>query len=105
VDTLLEVMELKRQARALKIEELDARREAVRVRFAADPPVAPETIVALLRSERGRLRYVPENALEYRVVGSGPQARLETARKLLQTLRAGATVPPAEGRKPRQRQG
>ena len=94
---LLQVMDLKLLARALKVQEIDARREAIRVLFAPDPPVATETIVALLRAERGRLRYVPESTLEYRIPpgagpGAGPEARLQAARKLLQRLGAGATV-------------
>lgn len=90
---LLTVMDLKIQARALRVREIDARREAIRLSFAADPPVLPETILALLRSERGRLRYLPEEALEYRTPpGAGPEARVEAARNLLQRLRAGARV-------------
>jgi transcription-repair coupling factor (superfamily II helicase) len=90
---LRQAVELKLQARALRIREIDARREAVRVRFAPDPPVSPETIVALLRSERGRLRYLPDESLEYKTDGATPEARLAAARKLLQRLQAGATVP------------
>ncbi|HEU5394135.1 MAG TPA: TRCF domain-containing protein, partial [Candidatus Methylomirabilis sp.] len=52
---LFTVMELKLQARPLRVREIDARREAIRVSFGPDPPVRPETILALLRSERGRL--------------------------------------------------
>jgi len=90
---LFTVMELKLQARALRVREIDARREAIRVSFAPDPPVRPETIVALLRSERGRLRYLPGDVLEYRTPpGAGPEARVEAARNLLQRLRAGVTV-------------
>ncbi len=90
---LLTVMDLKIQARALKVREIDARREAIRLTFAPDPPVLPEAILALLRSERGRLRYLPEDALEYRTPPSaGPEARVEAARNLLQRLRAGASV-------------
>jgi transcription-repair coupling factor (superfamily II helicase) len=91
---LLTVMDLKIHARALKVREIDARREAIRLTFAPDPPVLPETILGLLRSERGRLRYLPEEALEYRTPpGAGPEARVEAARNLLQRLGAGARVP------------
>jgi transcription-repair coupling factor (superfamily II helicase) len=90
---LRQAVELKLQARGLRIREIDARREAVRVRFASDPPVSPETVVALLRSERGRLRYLPDESLEYKTDGATPEARLDAARKLLQRLQAGATVP------------
>ena len=89
---LLTVIDLKIQARALRVREIDARREAIRVTFAPDPPVLPETILALLRSERGRLKYLPEEALEYRTGESAPEARVQAARNLLQRLQAGARV-------------
>jgi transcription-repair coupling factor (superfamily II helicase) len=92
VHWLLRVMDLKMQARDLKIREIDARREAIRVSFAPDPPVSPETILALLRSERGRLRYLPEDTLEYRTDAPTPEARIGAARKLLQRLQTGVTV-------------
>jgi transcription-repair coupling factor (superfamily II helicase) len=84
---LFTVMELKLQARALRVREIDARREAIRVSFAPDPPVRPETILALLRAERGRLRFLPGDVLEYRTPpGAGPEVRVEAARNLLQRL-------------------
>jgi len=86
------VMDLKRQARALRIQEIDARRDAIRVRFGPEPPISPETIITLLRTERGRLRYLPEDALEYRTDGTTPEACLAAARKILQRLTAGVTV-------------
>jgi transcription-repair coupling factor (superfamily II helicase) len=92
VTWLLQVMNLKLQARALHVQEIDARREIIRVRFGPKPPVQPETIVALLRAERGRLKYLPEDKLEYRADGTGPEALLAAARKLLQRLSADVTV-------------
>ncbi|MBI4841760.1 MAG: transcription-repair coupling factor, partial [candidate division NC10 bacterium] len=89
---LLTVMDLKIQARALKVREIDARREAIRVIFGPEPPVPPESILALLRAERGRLRYLPEDTLEYRTGANTPEARVEAARNLLQRLRVGVTV-------------
>jgi hypothetical protein len=74
------------------VREIDARREAIRLTFAPEPPILPETILSLLRSERGRLTYLPEEALEYRTGGSTPEARVGAARKLLQRLQAGARV-------------
>jgi len=86
---LLTVMDLKIQARALRVREIDARREAIRVSFGPNPPVAPETILAMLRAERGRLKYLPGDILEYRTAGTTPEARVEAARNLLQRLGAG----------------
>jgi len=89
---LLTVVDLKIQARALGVREIDARREAIRFTFAPDPPIAPETIVALIKSERGRLRYLSGDAFEYRTGGPTSAARVEAARNLLQRLRANVTV-------------
>jgi transcription-repair coupling factor (superfamily II helicase) len=93
VEWLLRMLDLKLQARRLRIQEIDGRREAIRVRFAPDPPVSPETILSLLRTERGRLKYLPEDTLEYRTDGATPEARLAAARKLLHRLTADVTVP------------
>jgi transcription-repair coupling factor (superfamily II helicase) len=92
VEWLLQAVDLKIQARGLRVEEIDGRREAIRVRFGAHPPVSPEVIVTLLRTERGRLKYLPEDVLEYRTDGTTPEARLAAARKLLHRLTAGVTV-------------
>jgi len=94
VEWLLKVIDLKSQARRLRIQEIDGRREAIRVRFASNPPVSAETIVTLLRTERGRLRYLPEDTLEYRADGTTPEARLAAAKNLLHRLTAGVTVAP-----------
>jgi len=93
VEWLLRMLDLKLQARRLRIQEIDGRRDAIRVRFAPDPPVSPETILNLLRTERGRLKYLPEDTLEYRTDGATPEARLAAARKLLHRLTADVTVP------------
>jgi transcription-repair coupling factor (superfamily II helicase) len=89
---LFRVLELKMQARALGITEIDARRGAIRVIFGPTPPVAPETILSLLRTERGRLKYLPQDTLEYRTDAATPEARLAAAKNLLQRLTVGATV-------------
>ncbi len=89
---LLTVVDLKLEARALRVREIDARREAVRVGFAPDPPIPPERIVELLRTERGRLKYLPNDTLEYQTHGTSPEARVAAARNLLQRLKTGATV-------------
>ena len=89
---LLTVVDLKLQARSLRVREIDARREAIRVGFAPDPPIAPETILQLLRTERGRLKYLPNDTLEYQTRGTTAEARVEAARNLLQRLITGGSV-------------
>jgi len=82
---LLEAVWLKIMARALGVQEIDGKRERVRITFADNPPVKPEKVVALLQAGGGRLRYLPEGALEHTVEG-GPAERLKAVKHLLQSL-------------------
>ncbi len=79
---LLWAMEIKLLAKRLKIKELDLRKGSVKIAFAEHPPIQPERIVALLTQEKGRLRYLPEEAFVYEVRG-GPRERLFALRNLL----------------------
>ncbi|MBI3989088.1 MAG: hypothetical protein HY347_05675, partial [candidate division NC10 bacterium] len=79
---LLRAVELKILARRLKIKEIVLRKDRIRITFAEHSPIQPEKVVALLKREKGRLRYLPEEALEYEVPG-GPKERLAALRNLL----------------------
>jgi transcription-repair coupling factor (superfamily II helicase) len=88
VEWLLQAMALKVRARALKVRELDARGQVLKLHFAPNPPVPPERVVELVRAERGRLRITPGDVLEYHTGAADPTARLQAARNLLQRLAA-----------------
>jgi transcription-repair coupling factor (superfamily II helicase) len=87
VEHLLDVVRLKAAARSLRIKEIDARREVVRIAFGGAPPVLPERVIALLRAMGGALRYVPENALELSCEGAPALERLVRLQALLDQMR------------------
>ncbi len=86
VEWLLQAMDLKVRARALKVKELDARGQTLKLHFAPSPPVPPERVVELARAEAGRLRLRPGDILEYQSGAATPEERVAAARALLQRL-------------------
>ena len=87
VEHLLAILDLKREARALRIREVDARRSAVRIAFGPKPPVAPERVVALLEKMGGRLKVLPGETLELRADGGGPMERMGLVKTFLHQVR------------------
>lgn len=82
---LLQAVELKSLARTLRIKEIDLRKAEIKIAFAENPPIEPEKVVQLLKAEKGRLRYLPNNTFEYRSEG-GPSERCLALKNLLQRL-------------------
>jgi transcription-repair coupling factor (superfamily II helicase) len=76
-ERLLAAVRLRIGAVTLGVRELDARGETIRLVFHGSPPLAPDKVAALLRAEAGRLRYVPQDTLEYRVNGGEKIAILQ----------------------------
>jgi transcription-repair coupling factor (superfamily II helicase) len=87
VEHLLAVMKLRAAARPLRIKEIDARREVVRICFGPAPPVPPERVLNLLRAMGGALRYAPEDTLELRCEGAPALERLMRLQDLLDRMR------------------
>jgi transcription-repair coupling factor (superfamily II helicase) len=87
VEHLLAVVRLKAAARSLRIREIDARREVVRIAFGGAPPVPPERVVVLLRAMGGTLRYVPEDTLELSCEGAPALERLARLQALMDQMR------------------
>jgi transcription-repair coupling factor (superfamily II helicase) len=77
-ERVLAAVSLRILARTLAIRELDARGETIRLVFRDAPPLAAEKVADLLRAEAGRLRYVPQDTLEYRVNGGEKIATVQT---------------------------
>jgi len=77
-ERVLAAVSLRILARTLAIRELDARGETIRLVFRDAPPLAAEKVADLLRTEAGRLRYVPRDTLEYRVNGGEKIATVQT---------------------------
>jgi transcription-repair coupling factor (superfamily II helicase) len=83
-DRLFEIAYIRLQARRLRAQEILARTGAVRVVFGEGSPVDPQKVMRLLSESGGRLRYVPENALEVRVTRDDPRERIGAVKNLLQ---------------------
>ncbi|PWB48480.1 MAG: transcription-repair coupling factor [Candidatus Methylomirabilota bacterium] len=60
-ERLLTAMTLRIAARTLHIREVDAAGKTIRIVFDEAPPLASDKVAALLREERGRLRYIPKS--------------------------------------------
>jgi transcription-repair coupling factor (superfamily II helicase) len=87
VEHLLAILDLRGEARALGIREVDARGPAVRIAFGPKPPVTPERVVALLEKMGGRLKVLPEETLELQADGGGPMERIGLVKTFLQQVR------------------
>ena len=82
-ERLLNAVILRTLARTLTIRELDARGEKIRLVFGVSPPLVPDKVAALLGAEAGRLRYIPQDTMEYRVNGGD---KITAAQGLLSRL-------------------
>ncbi len=87
VEHLLTVLDLKAAARALRVKEIDARRDVVQIVFGPSPPVPPERVVALLQHMGGDLRYVPGDVLALRCDGASPLDRITRLQAVLDSMR------------------
>ncbi|MEE8152357.1 MAG: transcription-repair coupling factor [candidate division NC10 bacterium] len=87
VENLLKVLDLKATARALRIKEIDARHDVMRIAFGPAPPVTPERLMGLLQKMGGELRYLPEDALELTGNGAPPLERIARLQTLLDHMR------------------
>ena len=86
-ERLLAAVTLRILARTLAIRELDARGETIRLVFRDAPPLAAGKVAALLQAEADRLRYVPQDTLEYRANGGEKIATLQVLLARLQECR------------------
>jgi len=87
VEHLLKVLALKAAARALRIREIDARRDVIRIAFGSAPPVSPERVIGLLQAMEGELRYLPGDTLELTSDGAPPLERMARLQSLLDCMR------------------
>ncbi|MFQ5532356.1 MAG: transcription-repair coupling factor [Candidatus Methylomirabilales bacterium] len=93
VEHLLTALELKAMARSLRIREIDARHEFVRISFGAAPPIPPERIVGLLQESAGRIRYLPEDGLELIVDSAHEMERIARVKALLHQMQESSEQP------------
>ncbi len=83
VEQLLHAVTLRIMARGLAVRELKAKDDTIRLVFGESPPLVPAKVAALIHAERGRVRYLPKDTLEYRVDG---EALVPSALALLSRL-------------------
>jgi transcription-repair coupling factor (superfamily II helicase) len=70
-ERLLQALTLRIMAQSLAVRELKATGDTIRLVFGASPPLVPAKVAALIHAERGRVRYLPNDTLVYRVNGEG----------------------------------
>jgi transcription-repair coupling factor (superfamily II helicase) len=87
IEHLLKVLTLKAAARALRIREIDARRDVIQIAFGPAPPVPPERVIGLLQAMEGELRYLPGDTLELISDGAPPLERMARLQSLLDRMR------------------
>jgi len=70
-ERLLQALTLRIMAQRLAVRELKATGDTIRLVFGSSPPLAAAKVADLIHAERGRVRYLPKDTLEYRVDGDG----------------------------------
>jgi transcription-repair coupling factor (superfamily II helicase) len=68
VDSLVRVMDLRRALKDLLVTAVRVRGEAVVFEFHPDTPVRAETLLALVKKEKGRVQLFPDSRLSYRPI-------------------------------------
>jgi transcription-repair coupling factor (superfamily II helicase) len=86
VDTLLQVMELRRWLKDLRVLRARRRGEGVVLEFDAGTPVTPERLVAFVRESKGRVRMAGGSALDMRIAASDHDGLIAELRAHLQKL-------------------
>jgi transcription-repair coupling factor (superfamily II helicase) len=88
VDTLLNVMELRRWLKDLRIARARRRGEGVVLEFDPATPVTPERLVDLVRSSKGRVKLAGESVVEVRLAATDHDGTIAELRAHLRTLSA-----------------
>jgi len=86
VDTLLQVMELRRWLKDLRVLRARRRGDGVVLEFDAGTPVTPERLVAFVRESKGKVRMAGGSALDVRVAASDHDGLIAELRAHLQKL-------------------
>jgi transcription-repair coupling factor (superfamily II helicase) len=87
VESLLDVMELRRRMKDLSVSEARLRGDALSLRLHAGSPIDRDALIDLVKQSRGQWEISPGNVLRHKVEGlSSPVAELETALLCLDAL-------------------
>jgi transcription-repair coupling factor (superfamily II helicase) len=88
VDTLLNLMELRRWLKDLRIARARRRGEAVVLEFDAATPITPERLVDVVRGSKGRVKLAGESVVEVRLAATDHDGTIAELRAHLRTLAA-----------------
>ncbi len=86
VEDLLSIMEIKQDLKKLKVHRLDSTNGHFILSFSDKTRLPPETILSLIRRNRGKYRFTPENKLYAALPGDEGVQILEEVKKVLQAL-------------------
>ncbi len=84
---LLEIMGIRIVAKRYRVSRIDGSSHAVTITFAADAAVAPDKVVAMLKRSKGRIKLIPEHALQIMLPDSSLRTASDAVKKCLHDLR------------------
>jgi transcription-repair coupling factor (superfamily II helicase) len=86
VEDLMSIMEIKQDLKKLRVHRLDSANGHFILSFSDKTRLTPETILSLIRRNRGKYRFTPENKLYAALPGDEGVQILEEVKKVLQAL-------------------
>jgi transcription-repair coupling factor (superfamily II helicase) len=83
---LLEIMAVKVAAKRSRVSRVDAGPNTVTITFAGDAGIAPDKVMALVKRSKGRIRLIPEYALQIALPDQTLRTASDAVKKCLQDL-------------------
>jgi len=84
---LLEIMGIRIIAKRSRVSRIDGSAQAVTITFAGDAAIAPDRVMALLKRNQGRIKLIPERALQISLPDQTLRTASDAVKKCLQDLR------------------
>jgi transcription-repair coupling factor (superfamily II helicase) len=83
---LLEIMSVRTVAKRSRVSRIDGSANAVTITFAADAAVAPDKVMAMLKRSKGRIKLIPEHALQIALPDPSLRTASDAVKKCLHDL-------------------
>ncbi len=83
---LLEIMAVKIAAKRSRVSRVDAGPNTVTITFAGDAGIAPDKVMALVKRSKGRVKLIPEYALQIALPDQTLRTASDAVKKCLQDL-------------------
>jgi len=83
---LLEIMSVRIVAKRSRVSRIDGSAHAVTISFAADAAVAPDKVMAMLKRSKGRIKLIPEHALQIALPDPSLRTASDAVKKCLHDL-------------------